>query len=405
MAISSELKLQMKELELNALFDAIRAINNNASEEDLYRIFMFTLRTNANIGKMVLFVLDDNNWNFKTSFGTKFDYKDALLPEKFKLTEPGEFAMFDAPFLEFSRVLPVTHKGKPLAYVFIGKAAADSDDEKMDIPFVQALSNIIIVAVENKKLARKQKTQEALKRQIEIARDVQTLLFPKKLPKGAPIHIEASYKPHHSVGGDYYDFLPCGDDTFMLCVADVSGKGVPAALLMSNFQSALRALIRKTQDLEEVVKELNYLIMENSGGNYFITAFVCIYNFKTHTLHYVNAGHNAPLLFDAEGKKHSLNGGTIIIGSFNPLPFLQVGEIKNIKNFLLFCYTDGYTETENEAGEEFGEEALAEFLQTHKDMPQEELHTALIEHLNAFKGKQNYADDLTLLSCRVTLDS
>jgi sigma-B regulation protein RsbU (phosphoserine phosphatase) len=105
------------------------------------------------------------------------------------------------------------------------------------VKFIQALSNIIIVAIENKKLARKQLEQEAFRKELEIASDVQQFLFPDKLPNTERLKMEASYLPHDLVGGDYYDFIPINKNQFLLCVADVSGKGIPAALMMSNFQA------------------------------------------------------------------------------------------------------------------------------------------------------------------------
>src|SRR5204862_3998771 len=144
-------------------------------------------------------------------------------------------------FTEFDIVIPVTHKTNTLALVFVGGLDNNHRYENEDgIRFIQALSNIIIVAIENKKLVRKQLEQEAFRKELEIASDVQQFLFPEKLPNTELLKVEASYLPHDRVGGDYYDYIPINKNQFLICVADVSGKGIPAALMMSNFQASLR---------------------------------------------------------------------------------------------------------------------------------------------------------------------
>src|SRR5690606_29458738 len=125
--------------------------------------------------------------------------------------------------------------------VFVGGLDKNEDGsvDEDGLRFIQALSNIIIVAIENKKLAAKQLAQEAFRKELEIASDVQQYLFPESLPNTDILKVEASYLPHDIVGGDYYDYIPINKDQFLICIADVSGKGIGAALMMSNFQASL----------------------------------------------------------------------------------------------------------------------------------------------------------------------
>lgn len=397
-----EYRLQVKEMELNTLFETIQSINDNEPEEHLYRIYRFTLRSRQYISKLALFVIDEDTgiWECKSSFGidghgvaTELPISIRKIKEITDITDSEEIGFWG----QFDKVIPVNHKDLTLAYVLIGKAEGEKID---DINFIEALSNIIIVAIENKKLARKQSRQEIIRRQMDIAKDVQVLLFPKKLPYTDRLKVAASYKPHHSVGGDYYDFIEIDKDRFILCIADVSGKGVPAAILMSNFQAALRILVRKKTSLKEIIEELNHLIMQNARGENFITAFFLEYDFVSRTIHYVNAGHNPPFLFIDNGEPLFLEEGTTIIGCFDPLPMLQLPEIQ-ADNFLLFCFTDGFTETYNDNEEEFGIQLLGDFITQNIDLDQRDLHTRLLSYLNTFRGNNAYADDITLLSCRV----
>lgn len=209
--------------------------------------------------------------------------------------------------------------------------------------------------------------------------------------------------PHDRIGGDYYDFIPINKNQFLLCVADVSGKGIPAALMMSNFQASLRTLIRQTPNLREIVEALNYQVLENTKGEKFITFFGAIYDLELNTLLYVNAGHNPPLLVMNGSGSRWLEEGSTVLGAMHPLPFIHEGFLTNVRDFTLFCYTDGLTETVNDKGEEFGTERLLRYFNDPavrvKDL--RSIHHDIIISLDAFKGNNGYRDDITMLSVRV----
>jgi sigma-B regulation protein RsbU (phosphoserine phosphatase) len=398
-------KFEIKELELNALLEITQAINNNLSEESLYKIYNFTLRSNLNIQKLALFVLDDE-WSCKVSFGTNKHFNRANLLPAFRtiqdITHLKEFEECD--FTVFDIIIPVTHKSTTLALVFVGGLDKDARYQNEDgIRFIQALSNIIIVAIENKKLVRKQLDQESFRKELEIASDVQQFLFPDKLPNTEVLKIEASYLPHDLVGGDYYDYIPINKNQFLICVADVSGKGIPAALMMSNFQASLRTLLRQTPNLTDIVEALNFQVLENTKGEKFITFFAAIYDIRLKTMVYVNSGHNPPILIDKKNGLRLLEDGSTVLGAMHPLPFLNEGFITGIDDFLLFCYTDGLTETVNEEGNEFSVETLLKYFQMEETFNKDlkTIHQDIIVALDNFKGRKGYNDDITILSCRV----
>jgi len=400
-----ELKAQLerKELQLNALLEITQSINNNVPEDSLYKIFNFTLRSNLNIKKLALFVFDDV-WNCKVNFGTQRNFQKLKLDDRFELIKNvhrmDEFE--ECEFHEFDLVIPVSHKSDTLALIFVGGLNNNENNERDDsIKFIQALSNIIIVAIENKKLARKQLIQEAFRKELEIASDVQQFLFPERLPFTERLKMEASYLPHDLVGGDYYDYIPINKNQFLICVADVSGKGIPAALMMSNFQASLRTLLRQTPNLKEIVEALNYQVMENTKGEKFITFFGAIYDISLKTMVYVNAGHNAPILMDKKHGIRMLEEGSTVLGAMNPLPFMNEGFITDLEDFTLFAYTDGLTETVNEDNVEFGTEALIDYFEKNSSKDIRTIHQDIIVALDGFKGKNAYRDDITMLTCRV----
>ena len=401
--LSLQNKYNLKELELNALLEITQAINNNMPESSLYKIYDFTLRANLNIKKLALYVLDDA-WDCKVNYGTDLNCFDTTLDDDF--TQIDTITSIDKDrndvFAEFDCVVPISHKKSILALVFVGDVETDTyESRSSSMRFIQALSNIIIVAIENKKLARKQLEQEALRKELEIASDVQQFLFPESLPYGLRLKIEASYLPHDRVGGDYYDYIPINKNQFLICIADVSGKGIPAALLMSNFQASLRTLVRQTPNLKEIIEELNYHVLENAKGEKFITCFLAIYDHQLKTLVYVNSGHNPPLLVDRHGDVQLLEEGSTVLGALHPLPFINEGFITDLDDFLLFCYTDGVTETENEEGDEFGMEKLVEYFKKNRNKDLKRIHQDVIIDLDTFKGRNGYKDDITMLSCKI----
>ena len=395
-------KLKIREMELNSLLEITQSINNNLPEDSLYKIYEFTLRANLRIKKLALFVYDEI-WECKSNFGSEINCTEVELPEYYlNLRNFEALAGREDPFSEFDYVFPVRHKTQLLALVFVSGLTEEPSRRSNAGNFIQAISNIIIVAIENKKLARQELAREALRKELEIAGDMQQFLFPDKLPYGMRLKIEASYLPHDKIGGDYYDYIPINKNQFLVCIADVSGKGIPAAIMMSNFQASLRTLIRQTGNLRDIVEELNYQVLENAKGEKFITFFAAIYDHSLKTMVYVNAGHNPPILVRRDGKPELLEDGTTVLGAINPLPFINEGFITDLDEFLLFMYTDGVTETESESGEEFGPERLFEYFKTNHQSELTKIHQDVIIDLDNFKGRNNYKDDITMLSCRIT---
>ena len=396
-------ELYRKELEVNSLLEITQAVNNNLPEENLYKIFEFTLRANLQLDRMALYVKEDD-WECKVQFGTMKDFTQLPMDngclDITTITQLDKVDLSISCFSEFDIIIPIMHKERLLAFVFL--KSVKIDDQEAETTFIQALSNIMLVAIENKRLARRQLEQQAFLRDMEIAKNVQNNLFPKNLPVTENLEVKAFYQPSRTVGGDYYDYIEIPDQNqFMVCIADVSGKGIPAALLMSNFQAVLRTLSRKGQDLEDVIHELNYQLVANANGENFITFFMAVYDYGTKQQRYVNAGHNPPILLCDDYQSRQLTEGTTILGAFEPLPFLSTGTVEDLSDFSLFLFTDGVTETFDDLGEEYGQERLESFLKAHKKVSLEDMHNDLLEELNTFGNGRPFSDDLTFLSCRV----
>jgi phosphoserine phosphatase RsbU/P len=400
--IDETYKYQRKELELKALLEITQAINENQSEATLVTIFKFTCLVHLHIKSLILYVLGKEGFERKISHGVKGKVPTIL--ESSSITDQKDTGQLqiqlseEYTFEELETYLPVYHKDKLLAILFLKRK---SQKEELDLDFTQALANILVVALENKRFARRQLEQEVLNREVAIASQVQQMLFPATLPNTDTLKAKVTYFPHSLVGGDYYDLIQKSEDILYFCIADVSGKGISAALLMSNFQAALRTLLRSDASFGTIIHQLNYTLIENTKGERFITVFLGEYNRKTKILRYVNAGHNPPILcWEKKKKSETLEAGTTILGAFDELPFLEIGEREGLENFTIHLYTDGLTESINAEEEEFGEERFQDFVNAHLCMNPEDFHEQFFEKLQAFTKKVPLRDDLTLLSLR-----
>jgi sigma-B regulation protein RsbU (phosphoserine phosphatase) len=395
---------KIKDIKLNSILEVTKAINSNFSTEKLLDIFQDVLKNQLSIGKLVLFSYDAG-WKCLLKYGVEDEMASIDVAREFGHIK--EISTIDytstASNHTFEIVIPVYHKFSPLAYVLIG----DLNEDKLEVsaaikhlPFVQTLANIIVVAIENKKLAKENIRQAAMSKELELASEMQSMLFPSKLPDNNVLQISAYYLPHQQVGGDYYDFIQLDENEIAFCMADVSGKGVPAALLMSNFQANLRILLSHMTSLTDLVKELNNKVMQNAKGEKFITLFIGKYNTVTKILAYINAGHNPPLLC-TENSITMLKVGCTGLGMFDELTKVKEGIISIDPGSTIVCYTDGVVEIENEKGEEFGVPALKETVRTHFGSSMDTLNKTIIADVITHKGNMPYVDDIALFSCRV----
>ena len=398
--------IQIKDFKLNVLLEVTNAINENFSTKELFEIFQNVLRDKLEIGKLALFMKEEN-WNCVIKYGVSHRDFDINIADE--LLDLKEMTYVDPKlqvhFRPFDVIIPVFHKTRPLAYLLIG----DIDVERIEIspaiqhrPFIQTLTNIILVAIENKRLAKEQIKQEGIKKELQLASEMQSLLFPSSLPKNDKIELAALYQPHHQVGGDYYDCIRLNDHEIVICLADVSGKGIPAAFLMSNFQAYIRTLIKRIP-LFYLIQRLNSKVLESAKGEKFITLFIAKYNTKQRVLNYINAGHNPPLLYNKDENGQNiihLETGCTGLGMLDELPKVDEGIINIESNSTLLCYTDGVVELENDKGEEYGLEPLEKILKSDEYDSMESLNNLIQDKLVKHKENQPYIDDIALFSCK-----
>lgn len=345
-------RLKLTNFKLRALLNITRAINENLSQEELLARYESILREDLKIGKLVLFKLE-GGWKCILSSGisdqaqTKIDVeKDLLSFDEIAFVSSSQSSVLS----NYDIIIPVIHNGKHIAFVIIGDIEEESEGISPTIKhlnFIQTISNIIIVAIENIRLFKESLRQEAIKKELELASKMQNMLIPhtSSLPNNDKLRMTAFYHPHLEVGGDYYDYLVLSRDEIGFCISDVSGKGMSAALLMSNFQANLRALFTHEISLLALVEKLNERVLHATNGEKFITLFVAKYNFKTRELEYINAGHNQPILYKKTEKSLVfLDRGCVGIGMLDEIPMVKQGMVYIEGPSKILCYTDGLVE-------------------------------------------------------------
>ncbi len=394
-------QIELKDVKLQALLEITNAINSNLPIEQLLNLFSFILKEQLGFKKFIL-LHHQEEWNclVKTGYKGKIELKEVEKDfERFKEITLVESSI-NTIIKEFQAIVPVFHLNKALAYLLISSSSVSHELEPSHFSFTQTLANIIAVAIENQRLVKQNIIKERISKDLEVASEMQKLLFPSELPSNRKMDLSARYIPRHAIGGDYYDFIPLGDEEYIICIADVSGKGISAALLMANFQATIRTLFKYQRfEMTFLMEELNKKVMKSTKGEKFITFFIAHYNAHTRKMKYVNAGHNQPFLLHGR-KITALNEGCIGLGMLDELPYVNVGKLTLSPNTTFVLYTDGVVELENKDGEHFGVNRLIDNVKAYSTLKMEDMNNILFSKLDEWKGELNFVDDTAVFSCK-----
>jgi phosphoserine phosphatase RsbU/P len=395
-------RLLMSNFKLNALLEVTLSINENLPVKELLKKYKRILKDDLEIGKIIVFKLNEE-WECILNAG--FDKKHKDIDVKKYLTGITDISPISDVSEHFSDdvdiIIPVNHHETPIAYVLIGDIDEESEGVSPIIKhlrFIQTLSNIIVVAIENIRLYNESLRQVAMKKELELASRMQNMLIPDKssLPSNDHLHFCTFYHPHYDVGGDYYDVIELSENEIGFCIADVSGKGISAAILMSNFQANLRALFTKDIKLEDLVSKLNERVMSSANGEKFITLFVGKFDYLSRNLEYINAGHNPPLLFDKKSKKLSLlKSGCVGMGMLDEIPVINIEHIHINNPIKILCYTDGLVELIEDEEVGFGTTFIEKEIFNQESIDNN--ISEIIKKQNIIEGSAAIFDDISIL--------
>jgi sigma-B regulation protein RsbU (phosphoserine phosphatase) len=284
--------------------------------------------------------------------------------------------------------------------IILGKRKNDLAFSKSDIEFVSSVGSLAIISIENARLFNETLEKQRLEKDLETARNIQKNLLPKKIPELSNLEIAAYNMSAKMVGGDYYDVVKLEEDKLLIAVADVSGKGVPAALLMANLQAFLKSICKQKLSLSEATNLMNDLVAENTTMGSFITFFWGILHNKEKKFTYVNAGHNPPLHV-YKGKINKFKKGGMILGVL-PTTIPYISETVQLESGdAVVLFTDGITEAMNKNGEEFSDEKLERIILERYNETPEQILNKIKASVEEFTLGAEQSDDITCLVLKV----
>jgi sigma-B regulation protein RsbU (phosphoserine phosphatase) len=306
--------------------------------------------------------------------------------------------------LDAQLVLPLASNKELLGFISLGPKKSEEPYSPGDTNLLRTVAAQTGLALENSRLseaiAGEVAKRETLHREIEIAREVQQRLFPQNLPHVAALEYAGHCRPASGVGGDYYDFLALSSGRLGLAIGDISGKGIPAALLMASLQASVRGQsLSAGNDIAGLMTNVNRLVYDASPENRYATFFYCQFDPVTRLLVYTNGGHNPPMLLRGDEVIRLETGGPPV-GLFRPARYQQAEVQLQPADFLLF-YTDGISEAENPAADEWGEDALISAARSCQEQPAAEMITRIMAAADSFAAGAPQHDDMTLVVARV----
>lgn len=312
------------------------------------------------------------------------------------LSDRDLFDLFDARL-----VLPLATEEKALGFVVLGQKRSEEHYTHRDRALLLAVAEQASIALDYSRMIERAAEQQKLEREIQIAQDVQTRLLPQDRPPLPTLRYVGTCRPARGVGGDYYDFLPLGPGRLGIVVADIAGKGLPAALLMASLQALVRshAAVRAS-DLSGLAAELNRHLCESTDDARFATLFFGVYEDGARRLRYVNAGHNPPVVIDPAGRVRRLGADDTILGCF-PDQRYHERVVDLAPGDLLVLFSDGIVEAMDDREREFGDPTLVDAIRRHAGSDPDEVAARILDDVGRHMGKTPPHDDMTLIVARV----
>lgn len=295
--------------------------------------------------------------------------------------------------------VPLQTGDRVIGLIYVDNGAVIRPFLQEDLELLTVMANVAAIRIEHARLALVEQSEKLMESELAQASEIQQSLLPPEAPLLKGYDLAGYNLPCRTVGGDYYDFLPYKDGRLGLAVGDVSGKGLPAALLMSSLQARVQMLVETAADPAAAVTTLNRNLSERCPLGKFITFFYGVLDTSTGRLQYSNAGHNYPLLMRADGQVEQLTGSGIVMGIFPAVQY-ELQETILERGDTLALFSDGVTEAAAASGEEFGEKGLAAFLETHQSEPCATVVERLAHHVRGWCGNSSFADDFTIVLVR-----
>ncbi|TYP93397.1 sigma-B regulation protein RsbU (phosphoserine phosphatase) [Fodinibius salinus] len=401
--------LDRKVYDLNTLFDLSKDFNIMVDRQEIVRTFKFAL-----LGQMLIrkffFILDhEGSREMVASSGIAGQLTTAQINQLFdyekNLIEVDNTLASEIPFLDendITALIGLHLQDEKVAVVGVGARANGEPYTTSDYNFLRSLGNLAVLSIEKTYLLEERIEKERLEEELNIAKSIQQGLLPDPIPQYDQLDIAARNLSSYQVGGDYFDILETPGGRLLFAIGDVTGKGIPAALLMANLQAMLHVLLPVDLSLSEASGQINDIIFKNTPPDKFITFFWGLYDPKSSEFQFVNAGHTAPIWLKNDGDKvERLDEGGLILGAMPTSNTYSEQTITVSNGDILVFYTDGVTEALNPAQtEEFGEQRLINCIKNNQEKTAADIQQSIINKVLTFSDDIQH-DDITLIIIKV----
>lgn len=395
--------------ELKTLFDIGQGLSATLEQSKILRLLTYAFMGQMLITHYAIFVKNEETLHIYENKGFTDSVMEGIAPGLLKIDVP-ETAISVSQLSGSATgkilqkngvevIVPMAHQNKLIGYILLGQRINKQPYGENDLEFLTTLVSQAVISIENARLFQETLEKQRLEEELNVARKIQKNLLPKTLPVIQFYDIFGINISSKQVGGDYYDLIPISEERYVFAIGDVSGKSVPAALLMANLQAALRVMVHQNISLPEVVSNLNDLIYSNTDPDKYITFFIGILDTKKNTFEYVNAGHNPPVFCHPDGTTENLDVGGIILGMMPNFTYPSA-TIELQKNDLILTYTDGVNEAINPDDleeEEFGEERLKDVVVKNRTKTSRGVAQAMLSKITEFSNNNLDSDDVTML--------
>ena len=404
-------RLSVKVFQLHNLFDVSRELTSTFDEDAIHGLVTATVMGHLMVSRCALYRLREGRLVLAHARGLGGEDLARAVSE----AEPQSLLdLLRAPVLVselpespvraalaaagMSLLVPLSAPPRSLGFLAVGARASGVPFTEEDREFAQTLSRQAVAALESVRLHRLGMEQQRRDREMQIAREIQQSLFPESFPSVPGFQVSARSLPCYEVGGDHYDFIPLPGGRLALAIADVSGKGAPASILMASVHASLRALAG-TGEPAGLMRRINRFLFESTQPNRYATVFYGELDPATRRLSYVNGGHIPPYRVTARGVEDRLAAGGPALGVIGDASY-EASEVVLEAGDLVAMVTDGVTEASSPADQEFGDEGVIDVLRKSRATGAEEALQALVEAVHAWAGPVGCADDLTALVVR-----
>jgi phosphoserine phosphatase RsbU/P len=392
---------------LRTLFELSKEFNTNFQDRNkILRLLKYSLLGNFGIKDYIIFSKFRSEVFYILEAGKETKLDDEYLGNLEEISEPEILHETNSnPFKQFLKesgfrlILPISTENKVDTIVCLGEKLNKSEYTISDIQFLESLINLSIISLDNTVLFSEYIDKQKIENELKIARDIQLALLPSKLPVIEGYSVCGCNIPAMQVGGDYFDIIRLSETKYCFVIADVSGKGTPASLLMANIQSAVHSFLKfynKDFCFEESTQKINELIYSNTNSEKFITFFWGILDTENNSFKYINAGHNYPYLITGD-KVISLDKGGLMLGVLENGFEYKSETVTICKEDVLVLYTDGASEARNAKKDEYGEDRIIKVMQDNRELDSQGLQDKLLNDIKEFTTGELQYDDITMI--------